>query len=92
LAVANGQKQRRFSPFVRPVLSTAPRFGREYSLDLILFCSCISTRTKVEQKDQIREATIMWLKDAVAGAGLLVFMVSSFVLASGGAHAMMAIL
>jgi hypothetical protein len=34
----------------------------------------------------------MWLKDAAAGAGLLIFMVSSFVLASGGAHAMLAIL
>ena len=33
----------------------------------------------------------MWLKDAVAGAGLLIFMVSSFVLASG-AHAILAIL
>lgn len=33
----------------------------------------------------------MWLKDAVAGAGLLIFMVSSFVLASG-AHAVLAIL
>jgi hypothetical protein len=75
-----------------PSYPQLPVFGREYSLDLILFCSCVPTRTKVEQKDQIREATIMWLKDAVAGAGLLVFMVSSFVLASGGAHAMMAIL
>jgi hypothetical protein len=25
----------------------------------------------------------MWIKDAVAGAGLIIFMVSSFVLASG---------
>ena len=25
----------------------------------------------------------MWLKDAAAGAGLIIFMVSSFVLASG---------
>jgi len=47
-------------------------------------------RTKLEQI-QKREATIMWLKDAVAGAGLLIFMVSSFVLASG-AHAVLAIL
>jgi hypothetical protein len=33
----------------------------------------------------------MWLKDAVAGAGLLIFMVSSFALASG-VHAALAIL
>jgi len=33
----------------------------------------------------------MWLKDAAAGAGLIIFMASSFVLASG-AHAVMAIL
>ncbi len=33
----------------------------------------------------------MWLKDAVAGAGLIIFMVSSFALASG-AHAALAIL
>jgi hypothetical protein len=30
----------------------------------------------------------MWIKDAVAGAGLIIFMVSSFVLASG-AHAVL---
>jgi hypothetical protein len=33
----------------------------------------------------------MWLKDIAAGAGLLIFMVSSFALASG-AHAALAIL
>jgi hypothetical protein len=33
----------------------------------------------------------MWIKDAVAGAGLIVFMVSSFVLASG-AHAVLSVL
>lgn len=33
----------------------------------------------------------MWLKDVAAGAGLLIFMVSSFVLASG-AHAVLSIL
>jgi hypothetical protein len=33
----------------------------------------------------------MWLKDAMAGAGLIIFMVSSLVLASG-AHAALAIL
>ena len=31
----------------------------------------------------------MWIKDAVAGLGLIVFMVSSFALA-GGAHAVLA--
>jgi hypothetical protein len=30
----------------------------------------------------------MWLKDAAAGAGLIIFMVSSFVLA-GGAHSVL---
>lgn len=33
----------------------------------------------------------MWLKDAAAGAGLIIFMVSSFALASS-AHAVLAIL
>ncbi len=33
----------------------------------------------------------MWIKDAAAGAGLVIFMVSSFVLA-GSAQAVMAIL
>jgi hypothetical protein len=28
----------------------------------------------------------MWLKDAAAGAGLVVFMVSSFLLAGGAQH------
>ena len=31
---------------------------------------------------------MMWIKDAAAGAGLIIFMVSSFVLASG-AHLVM---
>ena len=31
----------------------------------------------------------MWIKDAAAGAGLIIFMVSSFVLA-GAAHSMLA--
>jgi hypothetical protein len=33
----------------------------------------------------------MWIKDAAAGASLVIFMVSSFVLASS-AHAVMAVL
>jgi hypothetical protein len=32
---------------------------------------------------QEREIGIMWIKDAMAGAGLILFMVSAFVLASG---------
>jgi hypothetical protein len=48
-------------------------------------------RTKLEQTSNKRESVVMWIKDAAAGAGLIIFMVSSFVLASG-AHAVMAIL
>ena len=33
----------------------------------------------------------MWIKDAAAGAGLVIFMVSSFALA-GGAHAFLGII
>jgi hypothetical protein len=72
----------------------APIFGRGshlYEVNSVLFCSCAVTRTKVEQNPKIREAAVMWIKDAAAGAGLIIFMVSSFVLASG-AHAVMAIL
>lgn len=47
-------------------------------------------RTKVEQTSK-QEGRVMWIKDAAAGAGLVIFMVSSFVLASG-AHAVMAVL
>ncbi len=52
----------------------------------ITICSCIRCGTKLEQKPTKREIVIMWIKDAVAGAGLVLFMVSAFVLASG-AHA-----
>jgi hypothetical protein len=62
-----------------------------YEVNSILFCSCVQMRTKVEQISETREAAIMWVKDAAAGAGLIIFMVSSFVLASG-AHAVMAVL
>jgi hypothetical protein len=75
-------------------LSTGPRFWSPqplYEVDLISFCSCAVIRTKLEQNSKTREAAIMWIKDAAAGAGLIIFMVSSFVLASG-AHAVMAIL
>ena len=33
----------------------------------------------------------MWIKDAAAGAGLIIFMVSAFALASG-AHAVLSVL
>jgi hypothetical protein len=52
----------------------------------ITFCSCVLDGTKVEQNPTKREIVVMWLKDAAAGAGLVLFMVASFVLASG-AHA-----
>jgi hypothetical protein len=62
-----------------------------YDLNSILFCSCQAMRTKIERNSKNREAAIMWFKDAAAGAGLIIFMVSSFVLASG-AHAVLSIL
>jgi len=39
-------------------------------------------RTQVEHYLWKREMTIMWLKDAAAGAGLVLFIASSFALAS----------
>jgi hypothetical protein len=56
--------------------------------NMVMFCSCVSIGTKVEQNSTKREIVVMWLKDAAAGAGLVLFMVSSFVLASG-AHAVL---
>ena len=56
--------------------------------DTVTFCSCVLDGTKVEQIPTKRESVIMWAKDAAAGAGLILFMVSAFVLASG-AHAVM---
>jgi hypothetical protein len=44
--------------------------------------------TKLEQIPTKREIVIMWARDAAAGAGLIFFMVSAFVLASG-AHAVL---
>jgi hypothetical protein len=58
----------------------------EYHGNSITFCSCVLDGTKVEQIPSKREIVIMWAKDAAAGAGLILFMVSAFVLASG-AHA-----
>ena len=54
----------------------------------ITLCSCVLDGTKVEQNPTKREIVIMWAKDAAAGAGLILFMVSAFVLASG-AHAVL---
>lgn len=51
--------------------------------NLITFCSCVLDGTKLEQTSTKRETAIMWIKDAAAGAGLILFMVSAFVLASG---------
>jgi hypothetical protein len=52
----------------------------------ITFCSCVLSRTQVERNSSKREPMIMWAKDIAASAGLILFMVSAFVLASG-AHA-----
>jgi hypothetical protein len=58
----------------------------------ITFCSCILDGTQVEQTSSKREMVTMWAKDIAASAGLILFMVSAFVLASGahvliGSHA-----
>jgi len=55
----------------------------EFHGNSITICSCVRTGTKVEQNPSKREITIMWAKDVAAGAGLVLFMVSAFVLASG---------
>jgi hypothetical protein len=54
----------------------------------ITFCSCILDGTQVEQTSSKREQAIMWAKDIAASAGLILFMVSAFVLASG-AHVLL---
>ena len=54
----------------------------------ITVCSCIPVGTKVEQNPTKRETMVMWIKDAAAGAGLVLFMVSAFLLASGDHAAM----
>ena len=58
--------------------TTATKIGNS-----ITICSCVPKGTKVEQNSTKRESVIMWAKDAAAGAGLILFMVSAFVLASG---------
>lgn len=61
-------------------------FLAERKVSSITFCSCMLTGTELEQTPTKREIMLMWIKDGVAGAGLIIFMVSAFVLASG-AHA-----
>jgi hypothetical protein len=58
----------------------------EFHGNSITICSCVPCGTKLEQNPSKREIGIMWIKDAAAGAGLVLFMVSAFMLASG-AHA-----
>ena len=60
----------------------------EFHGNSITICSCVPVGTKVEQNPTKREIMVMWIKDLAAGAGLVLFMVSAFVLASG-AHAAM---
>ena len=60
----------------------------EFHGNSITVCSCIPVGTKVEQNTTKREIRVMWIKDVAAGAGLVLFMVSAFLLASG-AHAAM---
>jgi hypothetical protein len=60
----------------------------EFHGNSIMVCSCIPVGTKVEQNPTKREIRVMWIKDVAAGAGLVLFMLSAFLLASG-AHAAM---
>jgi hypothetical protein len=69
--------------------------GRRYWIEAtritgnsITFCSCVLDGTQVEHTSNKRETAIMWAKDIAASAGLILFMVSAFVLASG-AHAIL---
>jgi hypothetical protein len=54
---------------------------------MIMFCSCFGIGTKLEQEDSEGDR-IMWAKDVAAGAGLVLFMVWAFVLASGAQAAL----
>ena len=56
--------------------------------DLVSFL--FSLRNEDRTYPQKREIRTMWIKDAMAGAGLVLFMVSAFVLASG-AHAVLSL-
>jgi hypothetical protein len=60
-----------------------PQFEGHQPARPITFCSCVPFRTELEQTPIKREIAVMWMKDAAAGAGLIIFMVSSFVLAGG---------
>jgi hypothetical protein len=60
-----------------------PRPWVEIHGNLITFCSCNPPGTELERTSNERETTAMWLKDAAAGLGIVLFMVSAFVLASG---------
>jgi hypothetical protein len=60
-----------------------PRPWVEIHGNSITFCSCIPSGTELEHPSNERETTAMWLKDAAAGLGIVLFMVSAFVLASG---------
>jgi hypothetical protein len=60
-----------------------PRFSAREKVNSITFCSCVPCRTELEQIPTKREVVIMWMKDAAAGAGLILFMISSFILAGG---------
>ena len=51
--------------------------------NLVTFCSCLLDGTQLEQNSTKRETAIMWIKDAAAGSGLSLFMVSAFVFTSG---------
>jgi hypothetical protein len=62
--------------------------GSRVTGNSITFCSCVLSGTQVEQTSSKRETVIMWAKDIAASAGLILFMVSAFVLASG-AHAVL---
>jgi hypothetical protein len=53
-----------------------------------MVCSCFSFGTKVEQNPTRKGDQIMWAKDVAAGAGLVLFMVWAFVLASGAQAAL----
>ena len=53
-----------------------------------MVCSCFPLGTKVEQNPIRKGDRIMWAKDVAAGAGLVLFMVWAFVLASGAQAAL----
>ena len=66
------------------MLDPGHRLSRQLDHDLFLRSIWNQTRTNSDKEGD----RIMWIKDAFAGAGLILFMVSAFVLASG-AHAVL---